>query len=102
MLNNFLLPPDFELPIAIKSPVFATPGDGKLLVCSTHDAYRLRQHYDCDTLQEVQMRARLAGARLDIWQSEREAAHLKEALAETVLENRLLKKSTFGAGGDDT
>ncbi len=32
----------------------------------------------------------------------REAAHLKEALAETVLENRLLKKSTFGAGGDDT
>jgi len=32
----------------------------------------------------------------------REAAHLKEALAETVLKNRLLKKSTFGAGGDDT
>ena len=32
----------------------------------------------------------------------REAAQLKEALAETVLENRLLKKSTFGAGGDDT
>jgi transposase len=31
-----------------------------------------------------------------------EAAQLKEALAETVLENRLLKKSTFGAGGDDT
>ena len=26
----------------------------------------------------------------------------KEALAETVLENRLLKKSMFGAGGDDT
>jgi len=32
----------------------------------------------------------------------REAAQLKEALAESVLENRLLKKSTFGAGGDDT
>ena len=32
----------------------------------------------------------------------REAAQLKDALAETVLENRLLKKSTFGAGGDDT
>jgi transposase-like protein len=32
----------------------------------------------------------------------REAAQLKEALAETVLENRLLKKSTYGAGGDDT
>ena len=32
----------------------------------------------------------------------RESAHLKEALAETVLENRLLKKNTFGAGGDDT
>ena len=31
-----------------------------------------------------------------------EAAQLKEALAETVLENRLLKKSMFGAGGDDT
>ena len=32
----------------------------------------------------------------------REAAQLKQALAESVLENRLLKKSTFGAGGDDT
>jgi len=32
----------------------------------------------------------------------REAAQLKEALAEMVLENRLLKKSTYGAGGDDT
>jgi len=32
----------------------------------------------------------------------REAAQLKEALAETVLENRLLEKSTYGVGGDDT
>ncbi len=31
-----------------------------------------------------------------------ESAHLKEALAEMLLENRLLKKSTFGDGGDDT
>ena len=31
-----------------------------------------------------------------------EAAQLKEALAESVLENRLLKKSMFRAGGDDT
>jgi transposase len=31
-----------------------------------------------------------------------EATQLKEALAETVLENRLLKKSTFEAGGDDS
>ncbi len=31
-----------------------------------------------------------------------EAVQLKEALAETLLENRLLKKSTYGAGGDDT
>jgi transposase len=31
-----------------------------------------------------------------------EAAQLKEVLAETLLENRLLKKSTYGAGGDDT
>lgn len=31
-----------------------------------------------------------------------EAAQLKEALAETLLENRLLKKSTYGTGGDDT
>jgi transposase len=30
-----------------------------------------------------------------------EAAQLKEALAETLLENRLLKKSAYGAGGDD-
>jgi len=29
-----------------------------------------------------------------------EAAQLKEALAETLLENRLLKKNTFGDGGD--
>ena len=31
-----------------------------------------------------------------------EAAQLKEALAETLLENRLLKKSTYGAGGEGT
>ena len=31
-----------------------------------------------------------------------EAAQLKEALAETLLENWLLKKSSYGAGGDDT
>ena len=31
-----------------------------------------------------------------------EAAQLKEALAETLLENRLLKKSIYVAGGDDT
>ena len=31
-----------------------------------------------------------------------EAAQRKEALAETLLENRLLKKSTHGAAGDDT
>jgi len=30
-----------------------------------------------------------------------EAAHLKEALAEMLLENRLLIKSTFEDGGDD-
>jgi transposase len=31
-----------------------------------------------------------------------DAAQLKEALAEIVLENRLLEKNMFGAGGDDT
>ena len=31
-----------------------------------------------------------------------EAAQLKEALAETLLENRLLNKSTYGAVGDGT
>ena len=31
-----------------------------------------------------------------------EAAQLKEALAEIPLENRLLRKSSYGAGGDDT
>jgi phosphoserine phosphatase len=76
MLSNFLLPPDFELPITVKSPIFPTPGNGRLLVCSTHDAYRLRHHYQCDSLQEVQMHTRLAGKRLDIWQSELEAAHM--------------------------
>jgi transposase len=30
-----------------------------------------------------------------------ESAQLEEALAETLLENRLLKKSSYGAGGDD-
>ncbi len=32
----------------------------------------------------------------------REASDLKEALAETLLENRLLKKSMITGGGDDT
>ena len=32
----------------------------------------------------------------------REASDLKEALAETLLENRLLKKSMIADGGDDT
>jgi phosphoserine phosphatase len=76
MLSNFLLPPNFELPIAVNSPVFSTPGDGRLLVCRAHDAYRLRRHYQCETLQQVQMRARTAGASLDIWQAELEAAHM--------------------------
>ena len=31
-----------------------------------------------------------------------QARHLKEALAEQMLENRLLKKSMIGDGGDDT
>jgi transposase len=31
-----------------------------------------------------------------------ESAHLKEELAETLLEIRLLKKSCYGTGGDDT
>jgi phosphoserine phosphatase len=76
MLSNFLLPPDFELPVTVKSPIFSTPGDGKLLVCSTHDAYRLREFYQCDSLQEVQMRTRMAGKRLDVWQTDMEAAHM--------------------------
>jgi hypothetical protein len=46
-----------------------------------------------------QRRAQVA---IEVKSLRREAAHLKEALAETVLENRLLKKSTFGAGGGDT
>ena len=77
MLSNFLLPPSFELPIRVNSPLFATPGGGQLLVCSTHDAYRLREHYACDTLQAVQMQISMQqGKRLDIWQSELEAAHM--------------------------
>jgi phosphoserine phosphatase len=76
MLSNFLLPPDFELPITVNSPIFPTPDNGKLLVCRTHDAYRLRRHYQCGTLQEVQMRTRMDGIRLDIWQTELEAAHM--------------------------
>jgi len=77
MLNNFLLPPSFDLPIEVNSPVFTTPGGGQLLVCSTHDAYRLREHYGCATLQEVQMRISLEqGKRLDIWPSELDAAHM--------------------------
>ena len=77
MLNNFLLPPDFDLPIAMKSPVFVAPGKGKLLVCSTHDAWRLREYYGCASLSEVQMHISVhEGKRLDIWQSELEAAHM--------------------------
>jgi len=77
MLTNFLLPPSFELPIQVNSPVFATPGGGQLLVCSTHDAYKLREHYGCATLQEVQIRISMQeGKRLDIWPSELDAAHM--------------------------
>ncbi|ATX81347.1 phosphoserine phosphatase SerB [Mariprofundus ferrinatatus] len=77
MLSNFLLPPDYELPIRLTSPLFATPGGGQLLLCSTHDAWRLRDHYGCDTLEAVQMQISLGeGKRLDIWQSELEAAHM--------------------------
>ncbi len=36
----------------------------------------------------------------EVKQLRREASELKEALAETLLENRLLKKSMHGAGGD--
>jgi len=77
MLSNFLLPPDYELPIPVNSPIFDAPGGGRLLLCSTHDAYRLREHYECDTLEAVQMQINMQeGKRLDIWQSELEAAHM--------------------------
>jgi len=77
MLSNFLLPPSFELPIRVNSPMFATPGGGQLIVCSTHDAYRLREYYGCDNLQAVQIQISMQeGKRLDIWQSELEAAHM--------------------------
>ena len=77
MLSNFLLPPEYALPIPVNSPLFATPGGGRLLLCSTHDAYRLREHYGCATLEAVQMQINLQEEkRLDIWQSELEAAHM--------------------------
>lgn len=81
MLRNFLLPPDFDLPIQVKSPVFPTPGGGQLLLCSTHDAWRLREHYGCETLQAVQMQISMQqGKRLDIWQSAPDAAHMNAHL----------------------
>lgn len=81
MLSNFLLPPSLELPIAVHSPLFATPGGGQLLVCSTHDAWRLREHYGCATLSEVQMHiGRLEGKQLDFWQSELDTAHMNAHL----------------------
>ncbi|ATX80359.1 phosphoserine phosphatase SerB [Mariprofundus aestuarium] len=77
MLSNFLLPPNYALPISVNSPLFNVPGGGQLLLCSTHDAYRLREHYGCATLEAVQMQISLQeGKRLDIWQSELEAAHM--------------------------
>ena len=77
MLSNFLLPPDYNLPIVVNSPLFQTPGGGQLLVCSTHDVWRLRDHYSCDTLEAVQMQINMhENKRLDIWQSEMEAAHM--------------------------
>lgn len=77
MLSNVLLPPDYELPIPVNSPLFATPGGGRLLLCSTHDAWRLREHYGCATLEAVQMQINLQeGKRLDIWQSALEAPHM--------------------------
>lgn len=77
MLSNFLLPPGYQLPITLNSPVFNTPGGGRLLVCSTHDAWRLREHYACESLPDVQMHiSSHEGMRLDIWQSELDAAHM--------------------------
>ena len=38
----------------------------------------------------------------EVKQLRSQASALKETVAELLLENRLLKKSTFGAGGDDT
>jgi len=81
MLRNFLLPPDYTLPIPLNSPQFDVAGGGTLLVCSTHDAWRLREHYACDSLQAVQMQISLKqGKRLDIWQSDLEAAHMNAHL----------------------
>jgi len=77
MLCNFLLPPAFALPIPVKSPLLAAPGGASLLVCSTHDAWRLREHYGCDSLAGIQMQISLQeGKRLDIWESELDKAHL--------------------------
>jgi len=77
MLSNILLPPDFLLPIPVKSPQFDVPGEGKLLLCSTHDLWRLREHYACATLEAVQLQISLKqGKRLDIWHADLEATHL--------------------------
>lgn len=77
MLNNFLLPSGYTLPIALHSPRFATPGGGQLLLCSTHDAWQLREYYGCDTLQAVQLHINMhEGKRLDIWPCTVDTPHM--------------------------
>jgi len=77
MLSNFLLPPDYQLPIPLNSPLFGTPGGGRLLLCSTHDAWRLREHYSASSLEAVQMQImQQEGKWLDTWQSKLQAAHM--------------------------
>ncbi len=77
MLSNLLLPPDYKLPIQLGSPMFTTPGNGKLLLCSPGDVGQLCEHYSCDTLEKLQLHIDMQeGKQLDIWHSDLEAPNM--------------------------
>jgi len=76
MLSNVLLPPYSELPVKLNVPSFTVPGGGRLFACDKKAEALLRECFDCDTLEEVQVRARDEDAEFDAWYSDLEAPHL--------------------------
>jgi len=76
MLSNVLLPPYSELPVRLEAPRFVVPGGGRLMICDEQAETRLRKCFNCETLEEVKMRAQQDESELDVWHAELEAPHL--------------------------
>lgn len=76
MLSNVLLPPYSELPISLEAPRFIVPGGGRLFVCDAQAEAQLRESFGCDSLEDVQVRARQEDTEVDAWHAEFESPHL--------------------------